>query len=417
MSLPRLTATTRCRAIAPALLAALVAVEGWCAPAQSDPDAAAASIRRADAHYAQSDFAAAQEAYAEALRLVELEQGSAAAALVEPLAGLARTRTAMRQFGDAIEPLTRAVTILRRSAGLYDARQFVLLSQLVDLHSLLGDLSAAESNLAFMERLSASNDGRHSVQHARFLADVAAWHCRLGRFDSGRERYRRSIRRLESHSDAELLIAPLLGLARCSLEELAAEGIATSSDSIERYRGPVLRTQRLSVDSPAFHMRVLKALRMDGEQALRRAAHLAETTSLRDEQRVLVLLQVGDWFQAKDHDRTARKYYARAQTWARRTIAAEDPFAAPVQVLYPVPPLALRNRAAGAATTSERFVEIEFTVRADGRVDHERIVVRDAGKSAADETLQAVQVARYRPRVVDGKSVETTGVRLRQAFR
>lgn len=225
------------------------------------------------------------------------------------------------------------------------------------------------------------------MQHALSLAAIAAWQCRLGKFDSGRQRFRRSIEQLSAPADEERLIEALLGLARCSLDELAAAGIETAPGSLDEYRGPVLRSNRMSAASPAFQLRVLKMLRLDGEQALVRAAQLAETTSLTPERRVAVLLQVGDWFQAKDHNRTARKYYASAQQWVRRSANAENPFAAPVQVLYPVPLLALR------------------------------VVVREPGKSAADETLQALQAARFRPRVVDGAALDTEGVRFRQAFK
>ena len=69
---------------------------------------------------------------------------------------------------------------------------------------------------------------------------IGAWHCRLGRFDGGRERFRRSIERLRT-AEHEALIVALLGLARCSFDELAGEGVATSPDSLDSYRGPVLR--------------------------------------------------------------------------------------------------------------------------------------------------------------------------------
>ncbi len=84
-----------------------------------------------------------------------------------------------------------------------------------------------------------------------------------------------------------------------------------------------------------------------------------------------------------------------------------------------VPPLALRNLGNRLASDSaaQRYIEIELTVRSDGRVDSERVVTRDPGKSAADETLQALQAARFRPRMVDGAAVDTAGVRFRQAFR
>ena len=164
-------------------------------------------------------------------------------------------------------------------------------------------------------------------------------------------------------------------------------------------------------------MRVTKILRVDGEQAMRRAAQLAETAQLAPARRVAVLVQVGDWFQAKNHSRTARKYYASAQRWIVRTRGAEDPLAAPVQVLYPVPPLALRNHSTPESSAAERYVEIELTVLADGSVDVQRVITRDPGKSAADETLQALRVARFRPRMVEGSAVDTPGVRFRQPFK
>lgn len=316
----------------------------------------------------------------------------------------------------AIEELQREVNVLRRSGGLYDPRQSALLNQLVDLHSLQGDLDEATAALAYMESVSERTDGHLSRQHAAKVAEIAGWHCRLGEFESGRQRFRRSIERLRNGHD-EVLIGALLGIARCSLHELAAEGIATSPELLDSYRGPVLRRNRMSIGSPAFRYRVHKILRPEGDEALRYAARLAESATLTPERRVAVLLQAGDWFQAKDHARTARRYYASAQRWVQRTVVADDPLGAPVQVLYPVPALALRSVPSRGVLAPERYVEVEFTVRSDGHVDRERVLTREPGKSAADETLQALQAARYRPRMVDGKPLDTEGVRFRQAFR
>lgn len=338
-------------------------------------------------------------------------------ATVELLVSRADALIAAGEPADAIEPLTRAVGILRRNSGLYDQRQYALLSQLTDLYSVKGDVDSAIAALAYMERVSERNDGRQSTQHAQSLATIAAWHCRLGRFDSGRERFRRSIERLRTKGEDEQLIDALLGLARCSFDELAGEGVATSPDSLEFYRGPVLLTSRISIGSPTFQHHVLKIMRPESEQALRYAAQLAETVTLTPQRRVAVLLQAGDWFQAKDHSRTARRYYASAQRWFKRTGGADDPFAAPAQVLYPVPALALRSAVARAASTNARYVEAEFTVRADGRVESGRVITSELGRSAADETLQALQVARFRPRMQEGAAVDTNGVRFRQSFK
>ena len=353
----------------------------------------------------------AKERYARAVHDAEQQYGPTDSALIEPLGSLADALIAAGQPADAIEPLMRAIGILRRNSGLYDQRQYALLSQLTDLYSLKGDIDSAVAALAYMERVSERKDGRQSTQHAESLASIAAWHCRLGRFDSGRERYRRSIERLRTGDDEQLIDA-LLGLARCSFDELAAEGVATSPGSLDSYRGPVVMTSRISLGSPTFQHRILKILRSDGEQAVRQAAQLAETATLTPERRIAVLVQAGDWFQAKDHTRAARRYYASAQRWLKRSDGADDPFAAPVQVLYPVPALAL-----SAPSTNARYVEAEFTVRADGHVDSGRVVSNELGRSAADETLQALQIARFRPRMVADTAVDTPGVRFRQPFK
>jgi tetratricopeptide (TPR) repeat protein len=156
------------------------------------------SAERVRAALAAGDYAAARDLYQRAIRTVEQSSGPTATALVEPLAGLAATLSAAGQQAAAIEALNRAVAILRRNAGLYDLRHYPLLSQLTDLHSLTGDSKAAGAMLAYMERVSERTHGRQSVQHALSLSEIAAWQCRLGRFDSGRERYRRSIERLRA---------------------------------------------------------------------------------------------------------------------------------------------------------------------------------------------------------------------------
>lgn len=393
----------------------------FAAPARAADERALvpAVLQHARARYSEHDYAGAHEAYERALALLESSTGHSSEELVEPLMGLTDSLAQMQRLPAAIDALTRAVAIVRRSSGLYDPRQYTLLEQLADLHSRTGDLDAAAASLAYMEPVSEKTHGARSVQHARSLTQIAQWQCRIGKFAAARDNYRDSIEKLDSRAHAEPLVDALLGYARCSLEELSVEGVATAPESLDRYRGPLARSGRIDPASPAFNMRIAQFLRADGEQALVRAAGLVEATdSLDANRRIEVLLQAGDWFQTKGHVHAARKYYARAQTWAlRRTVGADDPLAAPVQVLYPVPALALRGRLLPDSLIIERSLEVEFTVRADGRIDGERVVVRDLGKSAADEVMQALRVARFRPRVVGGKAVATDNVRFRQVFR
>jgi hypothetical protein len=171
----------------------------------------------------------------------------------------------------------------------------------------------------------------------------------------------------------------------------------------------------MNPQNPAFRTHVNRILRWQGEQALRRAAAIASSGRLDPERSLRVLLQAGDWFQAKDHHRSARAYYARAEELAAQTGGA-SPFDAPVQVLYPIPAFALRGRRVPQSADAARSIEVEFQVQADGSVERERVIDRDLGKSFADEVLSAVRVSRHRPRFESGRAVATDGVRLRQAI-
>lgn len=379
-------------------------------------ESAAALVQAGKYQYNQRDFVNAGSSYSRAVELIGQQSGPTSTALVEPLIGLADVSVATHKPRAAIDNLQRAVTVVRRSVGLHDPSQYPLLARLTDLQSLLGDLDAASGSLGYMKRVSESGHGKRSIQHARELTEIADWQCRIGRFDEARRNYRQSISVLDVRGGEAGRIDALLGLARCCLQELSGEGIATTPQEFNRYRGPVLRSGRMNPESPAFRFHIDRFLRPEGEAAVRRAVLLAETTSIDSQRQLDVLLQAGDWFQIKDHNRAARAYYLRAHALALR-IGPDQPLAWPVQVLYPVPPLALRYRGFPADATTERVVEMEFIVRADGHIDDERVVERGLGKSAVDEIVSALHASRFRPRVIDGKAVDTEGVRLRQAFR
>jgi tetratricopeptide (TPR) repeat protein len=369
------------------------------------------------AQLTRRNFPAAQSSFARAVELVEAQLGPGSLQLVEPLIGLADTLIAAERPKAAVEPLRRAVASVRRSAGLYDLRQYDLLLQLVDLQSRMSDIASAADDLSYMARVSESAHGKQSAQHGRSLAQIGDWQCRIGQFTSGRASSRRAVEVLEAHGNGPELIEALLGLAQCSLQQFSAEGIATTPDSLDRYRGPISRSGGLDPDSPAFSYRIGKFMRGEGQTALRRAVGLIDALPEETQLQIRVLLQAGDWFLIKGHTRTAQGYYARAEALLARGEGGPDqPLSAPLQILYPVPARALRNRDLPASAVTERFIELEFTVRANGEIERERVVERDLGVAAANETRAALHAARFRPRIVNGKPVDTEGVRLRQVF-
>jgi tetratricopeptide (TPR) repeat protein len=372
-----------------------------------------------DGQYTQRDFMAASVSYASAVDVMERNAGPLSLNLVAPLAGLGDALLATEQRAGAVAAWRRAVSIVRRSAGLYDVRQYAILEKLVDTQSLMGRYEDALADLRYMDRISRSAYAQREPERAATMSEVAEWYCRVGDFMVARERYRELIRGLEQRvgpNDASLL-TPLTGLARCSFFELAQQGIMTTPGALELFRGPFDRTSHMDTISVTFRYHVSKVLRAEGEDAIRRAARLVMTAPVSDDVKFATLLQAGDWFLIKDHSRTAARYYERAARFAAERKLATDLLEAPVPVLYPMPLFAVRNRVSNAVDTGDRFVEVEFTAHSDGHVDGERIVDRAATKSMADDTIQSISVARFRPRLTNGELVDTEGVRYRQGLR
>jgi tetratricopeptide (TPR) repeat protein len=359
------------------------------------------------------DYAAAKRSFQSAIDSIERTSGPVSADLIEPLIALGDALVAMQQPAAAAETLRRAIALVRRSEGLHAERQYALLLKLVDLDSAAGRLDNARSGLKQMLRVNDQSPGKDWRERTRSQMEIGAWQCRIGDFDAGRRTHRQAVTALESRQDDSLRVDALLGLARCCMEELSSEGIETTPGTLERYRGRVQRTERMNPQNPAFRTHVNRVLRWEGERAVRRAAAIATEGRLDPEHSLRVFLQAGDWFQTKDHYRAARKYYAQAEQVAAHA-RGDAPLSAPVQLLYPVPTFALRARETAASEGTERYIEIEFQVQADGSVEAERVVDRDLGKSFVDEVLSAVRVARYRPRFEDGRATATEGVRRRQ---
>lgn len=312
----------------------------------------------------------------------------------------------------AIEPTRRALSVLRNRNGLYASEQRPLLELLIEAESQRGNLKQASRDLALLERVNAASLGGDPTRHARELTRVADWHCRLGDFFGGRSRHRSAIQAARQLGvDAELVNAQL-GLARCALHEFSAHGLRTAGTVFEEYRGTIVNPTVLGNEGSGTRGGG-RALRLAAERAVRDAARVASSSkTLAPQAQVDTLLFAGDWFQLKGFTRTARSYYTEA---AKLQGFLGDRLDSPVRVRYAIPPLALRAYGSKPPARSERFLVVEFTVRADGSVATPRVLERNVTKSMVDETLDSLRAARYRPRVVNGRPVESRIV-MRQSF-
>jgi tetratricopeptide (TPR) repeat protein len=375
------------------------------------------SIERAHKDLDSANLQSARSGFTAAIAAFDVDNTANQAALVEALTGLTASLNGLHQYDAAIAPARRALAIIRSRNGLYAGEQRVVLELLIDAQSQLGLVEEASDDLKLLERVSAASQSADPIRHAVTLTSVGDWYCRLGEFFAGRDRHRRASEALAGMNvEAELLNAKL-GMARCSLHELSAQGIRSSGGTFEEYRGPIVRSSSFNAGSSSYRFHVGRSLRNEGENAVEEAARLAiESSTLSARAKVDTLLFAGDWFQLKGFTNTARKYYSQAAQMLSSASNADDRFDTPVRVLYAIPPLALRAYRLAPPKRSERFLVVEFTVRADGSVQRPRVIERNVTKSMVDETLDALRSARYRPRVVDGEPVESPKVVLRQSF-
>ena len=136
--------------------------------------------------------------------------------------------------------------------------------------------------------------------------------------------------------------------------------------------------------------------------------------------RIDTLLQMGDWYQIKKLPREALPYYQRA--WQLSRTAPYPPSSAstilnvPVRVYYPQPRIVADVPAVHAEEARSQYVQIEFTVAADGLVRDARIVDHDTSDQYAQAILDAVRASRFRPKFVDGQAVAAPGITYREAF-
>ena len=85
-----------------------------------------------------------------------------------------------------------------------------------------------------------------------------------------------------------------------------------------------------------------------------------------------------------------------------------------MRVYYPTPGIVAHVPT--QEETHSHYVQIEFTVTADGSVSGARIVDHDTRDRYADDVLDAVRAARFRPKFVDGQAVATSGITYREVF-
>lgn len=370
------------------------------------------------AQLGKKDFAAAEATFDEALKLIEPIARGADSRLIAPLQGVGFALAGQSKHEPAITYLEKALALARRSEGLFDLNQQDILQQLATSLTAMGQTEAADQHMRYLVRVGEHAYGAADPRLAPLLCMIGDWYAQRGQVQEARELYRNALAIVEKKLGRNDLAAveALRALAKSYIREvvLSYYGIRSQADKLSA--SPDGSNGDVQPINPRF-------LSAEGERALLRALAIQEANPKRStETLIATLLQLGDWYQVRQQPDKALPYYTRVSSMvnADATLAAAEKEAVlgfPVQVYYPTPQLATRNLNRPQSEVIERFVQVEFTVLPDGSTKDEHVVEQDATSRQVSQTIDAIRAARYRPKFLQGKPVETQAVSYRQAFK
>jgi tetratricopeptide (TPR) repeat protein len=384
-------------------LAATTALFAAAALAQSDDtwdanEIAARAVASAlpDSEEERSDLAS--EAYDAVVRdlllkieAIEKEQGHVARPLEAPLFELGKLYVAADHCQEAIPLLRQAIALTQRLDGVLNTRQLGMyepLLQCLIAKDMIIDLQRTLDQTVLIRQ---NAYGKDDVRMIPALSYAGAWYERAGQYENARETYQRSVdiaRKAGGDRDVRL-VGPLRSLAR---------------------------TFRLQVQYEPEPLRG-RALDAAGERMLVRAARIVrENAEASPSLRIDTLLELGDWYQMSGAVRDALKIYK--EVWAATVESGkpgESVLGEPTPLLYRAAVgVALRTAPPDRQKMKHYWIDFEFRVTRFGQV--EEVVAKS---STAPSSLQLgvaenLKRTHYRPRFVDGESVDTDGVKVRQ---
>lgn len=401
----------------PSSVAAVEAAQARVAAARAQPGTAASQLTQAltalgAARFEQGEYVSAEAAYREALQLAEQRGGANGVGLFEPMRGLGITLVEEGRHADAVPYLERALGIARAGYGVFDLRQQELLRQLAMSLTALGRADDAERHVLYSLHVAEKTYGVGDPNVAAAICQAADWFAATGQSGRALVAFKVALNIVHaSLGEGDLAaVGPLRGLANVYMLEVS------HPDSIRTPRNKGFHP----VDSGGVPVSKPRVLNPEGERALQRALSIIDAhpqASFR--LRIDTLVQMGDWFQIDKSPNEALPYYRRAARLMAEASPRPDVPALldfPMRVFYPTPSIVAQNLATASSEVESHYVQVEFSVTAEGAVSEARIVEHDTTRRLAAQVLDAVRAARYRPRFIDDQPVATSAMSYREVF-
>jgi tetratricopeptide (TPR) repeat protein len=371
--------------------------------------------------YLGGDHLGAEATYTRAIEVVQSSGRPLHARLARAYAGLAATYHDTNRHELAVDNFQQAVALTRRQEGLLTETQVPLLEKYIDSLTELGRYSDALQGYRYVLRIATRKHGENSPALAPTLERIGRWYTQIGAYDQARRTLRRAIDLVEA-GDGEKsskLIGPLTALAACNRRQLVDpnQSLATSPDN---ERATMFHEPGIG-QAPGVSSTALIA---EGERALQRAAEIAEGRPDPSPLQVAdVRTQLGDWYQSRGLSERALPHYQKA--WLAASQVKQQHEGRPVvEALFGQPVLLQIVRPDGwnryASRNPEeietRNVVVEFTVNTEGLAEQVKVIDDSGDERRAQKTTEAMETARYRPRLENGTPVATAGVSFTQPW-
>lgn len=356
-------------------------------------------------HYRLGEFAAAEVAFARAVRIIDGQIAGADRALIAPLRGLGETYLATKQYAEAALALKRATDLSRNLDGLFNIDQLETLDSLIEAYIGLERLQDAEKESQYAFRVAESNFGRNDLRLLEPLDRLARWYEYVGRYTTARGLHARALQLSEN------LVSPGSALGVDALRGLAR------TYYLEFIYGPEDPESATADPMAPLTPTPDGRLNPDGERALKLALEALARAQPPDLQaRAGTLVELGDWYLIGGS--LERAHDAYRQGWTESQAAGGAALATlqqPRRLAYRPPSISVARASPSRPDEwEERFVELRFTVGTDGRVDGIETAATNAPAAAERSVQFAVRRARYAPRLENGEPVATAGVLLRE---
>ena len=358
----------------------------------------AAAAERVEHVPTQTESSAAP--YAEAVRAAEQQHGARSEQLLAPLEALADALARSGHYEEAVPLLQRAVAIMRAQYGVFDLRQQNTLKALANSLVAVGRVSQAQDVMIYRAHAAEKIYGEGSPKVIPALCDLGDFFSETGKASEAHMTFNVALN-IVGAGDAladPIIVEPLRGIARTYMRRMSYP---------DAWRPSLARDREL---------------RRDGEDALRRALRIldADPSATTPETRIETLIQMGDWYQIKKSPGEALPYYQRAWQLIHATPSLSNSvrtaLSVPLRVYYPTPGI-VAHVPVQAEETRSHYVQVEFTVAADGSVTGARVASHDTREQYARDVLNAVRDSRFRPKFVDGQTVAAPGITYREVFR